>query len=73
MAIEIYGAVIVAGRIYEDNAIARLVGAPVDGWTFAGDQGEDESNILISENDAPGDVFDTLPEALAFLSAQKGA
>lgn len=47
--IEIYGAVIVQGKAYNDNEIADLLGKDIRGWKPAGDQGDEETNIVVGD------------------------
>lgn len=77
---EIYGAVIVKGKKYQNDEIAQLVGVDVGprtrlgkkGWTWDGDQGEDESNIAIYDGNKNLGSFGNdnggLPAALEYLS-----
>ncbi len=73
----VYGAVIVDGLIYEDQAITSLAGRQFGklgaDWKFAGDQGDDEADIFVEilgavSKDFAGET--ALPDFLAWLVTQ---
>ena len=67
--LSIYGAVILNGEEFDNNQIHNLLHRNVTGWTFGGDQLEEESDFCVaSEDGAIEEGFKTLEETLAFVN-----
>lgn len=70
---QIYGAVTVKSKDYENNQIASLVGKNITGWTVAGDLDLDdpETCILVLTTPLRDRTFDgvnMLPDALKYIA-----
>lgn len=68
--VQIWGAVKVGKKVYQDNEILQLIGSPISRWEFAGDLPENECDICVAfgeeKRDFPGSDEYALPNALDY-------
>ena len=70
---EIYGGVVVSGKQYIDDDIAKLLDVSFRSWKVAGDLTKEEGNILviIGRKRRVFDGQNFLPEALTYIKESK--
>lgn len=71
MTITVYGMVKVAGVTYQDQEILTLLSKDIEGWQWAGDDLETESNIYATDGRNEASFYGTdggLPAALEYIS-----
>jgi hypothetical protein len=67
--LNIYGAVILNGVEFDDNQIHNLLWKDTRGWTFGGDQLEEDSNFCVASDDGVVNAtFKSLEATKAFVN-----